>query len=1243
MTHITNIIQWNIRGIGNKKKEVIHLLNQYKAGIIAIQETMMPTNRLYKIPKYTLIAKEGILNHRNHGGVAMYIHEDIPQTVVHLNTELQAIAATVHLKSKLTICNIYNSRNHNLTVNSLKQLYDQLPQPCLILGDFNAYSPMWGCNNLDARGRNIETFIDQANLILLNNGAPTHPNNTNDTAIDLSLSSPIISQDFEWNTIPSLFDSDHFPIILTTHIHEADPTPMRLMRDADWNIYKHSTVWENIPQEFNNNEEMLEDLCRRIDSASDEAIPIITPTKFYPKPFWTRELTESRNQREIFYQRYRRNPTLQNQIRWKRSRAQHKNNVRLQKEQSWKTYISELNEDIPISEICKRVKKMKGISSNAIRILSNDDEPTQTYSTPEAISEILAQTFAKVSSDENYSPEFLEHKQQREQNIPDFGTTNATYNKPFTLDELNNALAKTKDSSPGEDGIHYKMLKNMPLDAKKHLLKMYNKFFKDSYFPQTWTKSIIIPILKPGKNPNSPKSYRPIALTSCLCKLLERMINERFMEYLIMHRILATTQSGGQKNRSTVDHLVRLEDSIRKAFASKEHYISVFFDLERAYDMTWRKGIIIDLYNTGLRGLLPKYVEKFLEKRAFKVKIGNTISNEHEQQNGVPQGAVLSVLLFALKINDIVKNFPYEERFTVSLFVDDLQIGFRHVDLNVIKNTIQIALDKLHTWTRRNGFKFSSSKTKVVHFTKETRMRELPELKLGQENLSYSTSAKFLGITYDSKLTWQPHLKNLKINCQKLLGIMKMLTSQKFGATQSCLMKIYRMYVRAKLDYGSIVYSSACTSELNKLDVVCNDALRIATGAFKSSPLESLYVLADEMRPQERREYLSMRYYLKIKAALRNPTNDCITYRNETYLRNNQQSPFIVRITDIKMKYNLPQFTIKNDFSYSFQECKIPKYALHNPIINKKIAEHPKETTSPALYKNLFLALVEEEYRTYNKIYTDGSKSSDGVGAAAVTTNSISVATLPKESSIYSAEVYALQMAVDFIERSNGNITHNRNVIFTDSKSTVDSLHNQNDHPVIRYIIHKLNILKNKDIVVEICWIPSHVGIEGNEKADIKAKQASKRRPQFIPIFYKDYYSALRSKFDIKRNNAWQNIHQSNKLKQIKPDLKLWPPLNLKRKEEVVINRIRLGHTNMTHGYLMDNTQQFGTTPICLFCNDATLTIAHIFKQCPRLEASRRHHFRPLTTWNLETMLGIHADNNKILSFLRSNQLFTLI
>ena len=101
------------------------------------------------------------------------------------------------------------------------------------------------------------------------------------------------------------------------------------------------------------------------------------------------------------------------------------------------------------------------------------------------------------------------------------------------------------------------------------------------------------------------------------------------MEFLIMKKVLTPAQSGGQKYRSTMDHLIRLENTIRNAFAVDDHCIAIFFDLERAYDMTWRKGIIIDLYNIGMRGLLPKYIAEFLGERRFQVKVGNSTSSEH--------------------------------------------------------------------------------------------------------------------------------------------------------------------------------------------------------------------------------------------------------------------------------------------------------------------------------------------------------------------------------------------------------------------------------------------------------------------------------------------------------------------------------------------------------------------------------------------------------------------------------------
>ena len=1236
------IVQWNVGGMSNKKQEIIDLINTYDANIVALQETMLSTGYLIKIPKYNVIAKEGTYNNRQHGGVAMYIHGDTPYKEINLNTPIQAVAATVQLRIKVTICNIYIPPSTNtLTPNNIKALYDQLPKPCILLGDFNAHSQRWGCNSTNGRGRTIEQLIDQTNLVMLNNGAPTHPNRIHDSVIDLSICTANISHLFEWNTAPSVLDSDHYPIAITTNIDSPETTPRRLLKEANWSVYTNSTAWNNMTQNNNNNEILLEDLYNRINEACEEAIPTTTPTRFYPKPWWTPDLTRTRNIRERLYRIYRRNRTDQNRTNWSKARAQHKRNTKKKKDENWEKYTSEFNANIPISDLCKRVKKMKNIAPNSIRILDDCNQQGVQHTTPDEISEILAKTFAEVSSNNNYSAEFLPRKIQAEQNMPDFGDLDTHYNKPFTIKDLDSVLNKTNDTSPGEDGVTYQMIRNMPEHAKEHVVQMFNKYFRDSYFPEQWKKAIIIPIPKPGKNPNSPKSYRPIALTSCLCKIFERLINERLLEYLVMKKILTTAQCGCQKGRSTIDHLLRLENAIRTAYAHKEHFISIFFDLERAYDMTWRQGIVIDLYKAGLRGLLPKYVAAFLGTRFFKVKVGTSISGEYEQQNGVPQGAVLSVLLFALKINDVVKNLPTTNTFMCSLYVDDLQIGLRGPDLQHIGRTLQTILQELHNWTTKNGFKFSIAKTNVVHYSKLPGMHNLPDLRLGNEQLTYKESAKFLGLQFDRKLTWIPHLSKLKNDCQKLLGIMKMISGQSFGATQTCLLKIYKIYIQSKLDYGSIVYSSANNNELTKLKVVSNDALRISTGAFKSTKIEALYGLTCEMHPEQRRDYLSLRYYVKIKSQLSNPAHNCITVRNEIPFTETSGKPFSHRIKDMIQKYDLPErFLVAPEFSYQFHNCKIPFYAQHAPKINKTLTQYPKTSTSPRIYKNIFRAMIQESFNNHQKIYTDGSKSEDGVGSAAITEGGALAASLPTEASIYSAEMHAIKMAVNSVERSRAPQT----VIFSDSRSVVDSLHPRNNHPTSRYINHKLHSLQNRNINVEICWVPSHIGIDGNERADQKAKEASRRNPELIPIHHKDYFPIIRSKIDSWRNQQWRNNNQIM-IRQIKQDLTPWPLcIGLKRREEVILNRLRSGYTNLTHGYLMeDNGLQPRVRPICPFCDNEAISINHIFTQCPELENARRTAFAPLTTWNLENILGIYANTPKIFIFLRNTNLYSQI
>ena len=155
---------------------------------------------------------------------------------------------------------------------------------------------------------------------------------------------------------------------------------------------------------------------------------------------------------------------------------------------------------------------------------------------------------------------------------------------------------------------------------------------------------------RPNKDPKLLSSYRPIALTCTMCKLLEKIVNKRLMHELERNGDISPSQYGFRKMRSCPDSLAGLENDIMVAFAQRQHLIAVFFDIKKAYDTTWRYHILRQIHELGYRGHMSYFIKNFLQDRKFKVRVGGIFSSDFEQQQGVPQGSVMSCTLFALSL-----------------------------------------------------------------------------------------------------------------------------------------------------------------------------------------------------------------------------------------------------------------------------------------------------------------------------------------------------------------------------------------------------------------------------------------------------------------------------------------------------------------------------------------------------------------------------------------------------------------
>jgi hypothetical protein len=296
--------------------------------------------------------------------------------------------------------------------------------------------------------------------------------------------------------------------------------------------------------------------------------------------------------------------------------------------------------------------------------------------------------FAAVSSDVGYEEPFLSVKRFMDYAMkPLFDKTDREGNSDalncaVTFSDLKAALAAVRpNTSPGSDCIPYTLLKNIPPSALHLLLKFYNSIWLNGLYPKYWRVSLVIPVLKQGKDRSDLNSYRPISLSNCMGKLLEKIVNKKLIWHLENKKILSKAQSGFRQRMSTEHHVACLQDLINKVLAVKQHLVAVFIDSTKAFDRVWRTGLFIRLRAIGVRGNMFKYLRNISSHTFLRVKLEGVLSRLYQICNGILEGSVISPTLFILLVDAITGLI---RDITLLFFADDTTLVKADANVNYV-------------------------------------------------------------------------------------------------------------------------------------------------------------------------------------------------------------------------------------------------------------------------------------------------------------------------------------------------------------------------------------------------------------------------------------------------------------------------------------------------------------------------------------------------------------------------------
>ncbi|CAB4043026.1 Hypothetical predicted protein, partial [Paramuricea clavata] len=362
------------------------------------------------------------------------------------------------------------------------------------------------------------------------------------------------------------------------------------------------------------------------------------------------------------------------------------------------------------------------------------------------------------------------------------------------------------NKSPGKDKVSMRVIKHSLPVILGPLTDIINCSLSSSSFPIAWKEAEVIPLLKDG-NHEKASNNRPLSLLTFLSKICEKVALNQFGSYLMKNKKLSTHQSGNKKHHSCETLNLLTGDTILKAMDGKVVTALILIDLSKAFDSVNHTFLLTKLSNVGASPSVVKWFESYLTGRTQSVRIGFTVSTPLPVFYGVPQGAILSPLLFSIYTNDLPSSVHHSK---LESYVDDSKIllSFTVANVDCLKQQLEEDLYLIANSCSENELLINPGKTKYMLIGTRQNLQQLPvdmTINFLNETITPVSFAKDLGMTIDSYLTYEQHITNL----------------------------VSSALVMNKMFYCSTVWSNTSSTNIKKLQLVQNFACRIITNIGK--------------------------------------------------------------------------------------------------------------------------------------------------------------------------------------------------------------------------------------------------------------------------------------------------------------------------------------------------------------------------------------------------------------------------